>query len=375
MVRRALVTTGSALAVGLAIHTFVNLRNLRSPNTNAPGVHERVSVLIPARNEERHIEHTVVSVLQQLGVPQLEVIVLDDGSTDRTARILAGIDDERLTVLHSPTDDVPDGWLGKPWACQRLGERAAGEIIVFVDADVHLEPWALRALVETLRSAGVSLVAPYPRQLAETWLERLVQPLVTWSWVATMPVRWAENSLRPSLSAANGQLMVFDAAAYRDIGGHGAVQQEVIEDVALMRALKRAGHHTTTVDGSHLASCRMYDGTQQVVDGYTKSLWSAFNGPAGSLGVNALLLGTGLLPLMAGIFGPSRSMRVIGGIGYAAGVASRAAVAQRTREKRLDAIAHPASILAFSALNVLSWWRHLRGTNTWKGRPIGMTSE
>jgi len=373
VVMRALVTAGSALAVGIAAHTFVNLRKLRSPNTNAPGVQERVSVLIPARNEERHIEHTVHSILQQLGVPHLEVLVLNDGSTDRTGEILASINDDRLKVLDSPTDDLPDGWLGKPWACQRLGEQAAGEIIVFVDADVHLEPWALRALVETLRSTGVSLVAPYPRQLAETWLERLVQPLVTWSWVATMPVRWAETSLRPSLSAANGQLLVLDAAAYRAIGGHRAVQQEVIEDVALMRALKRAGSHTATVDGSHLASCRMYEGTQQVVDGYTKSLWSAFNGPAGSVAVNALLLGTGAVPFLALMFGSGARMRIIGGVGFAAGVASRLAVAQRTRERQLDAIAHPASIVAFSTLNVLSWWRHLRGTNTWKGRPVGRT--
>jgi hypothetical protein len=142
-----------------------------------------------------------------------------------------------------------------------------------------------------------------------------------------------------------------------------------------MRALKRAGYHTTTVDGSHLASCRMYDGTQQVVDGYTKSLWSAFNGPAGTVAVNALLLGTGVLPYIALIFGPGKRMRLIGGIGYAAGVVSRFAVAQRTRERRLDAIAHPKSILAFSVLNVLSWWRHVRGANTWKGRPVRMTSE
>jgi len=371
VVNRQIVAIGSVIAVGLAAHTLWNLRQLRRPDPGAPRVDEPVTVLIPARNEVAHVRETVMSVLDQDGIDDLTVIVLDDASTDGTSEVLASIDDARLTVITGTDEPLPTGWLGKPWACQRLSAAANTDVLVFADADVHFEPWALRAAIGELRGSGFALIAPYPRQLADSWLERLVQPLVTWSWVATMPLRWAETSVRPSLSAANGQFLVFDATAYRAIGGHEAVAGDVIEDVAIMRALKRAGFNTATVDGSHLASCRMYDGSDAVIDGYSKSLWAAFNGPAGSIGVNALLLASGVVPYVAFIFARDRRTKLIGAIGYGAMVTSRAAVAIRTGERVFpDVLAHPNSIVAFSALNVLSWVRHLRGTNTWKGRAV-----
>ena len=368
---RAATVVGSMLAVGIAAHTAVNLRSLRRPDPQSPSVAERVSILVPARNEERTIERTVRSLLAQQGLDDLEVLVLDDGSTDLTASILGAITDPRLRVITGADESPPDGWLGKPWACARLAEQATGSVLVFADADVDFEPDAVRAAVNELRSGGFALIAPYPRQLAETWLERLVQPLVVWSWAATMPLGWAERSTRPSLSAANGQFLVFDAAAYRDMAGHAAVRDVVLEDIGLMRALKRHGARTATVDGSHLATCRMYDGTAAVVDGYAKSLWSAFNGPAGSIGANAMLTSAFVIPAIAMVAARDRRTRAIGAVGYAAGVASRAMVATRTGERVLpDVAAQPASIAAFGVLTAISWSRHLRGTNRWKGRTL-----
>lgn len=365
------IRIGSGTALALAVHTAVNLRLLRRPNVEAPATPERVSVLIPARNEEAHIEQTVRSLLAQTGIDDLEVIVLDDGSSDRTAAILRTIDDARLTVITEPDLAPPDGWLGKPWACQRLADRATGSVLVFADADVHFERDAVRAAVDELRAAGFALVAPYPRQIADTWLERLVQPLVTWSWVATMPLGWAERSTRPSLSAANGQFLVVDTASYRAIDGHGAVRGDVLEDIALMRAMKRAGHRTATVDGSQLAECRMYDSPEAVTDGYGKSLWAAFNGPAGSVAVNGLLVAAYVVPAIGMVAARTRATRVHAVLGVAAGVTSRVLVAHRTGERAWpDALAQPASITAFVALNALSWQRHVTGTNTWKGRPV-----
>ena len=371
MVIRALTAVGAGIALAITGHTVVNLRSLRTPRRDATPGSERVSLLIPARNEQAHIEETVRSALAQQDINGLEVIVLNDGSTDRTGEILASIIDPRLTVITGGQEPLPPGWLGKPWACARLARRAEGSVLVFVDADVHLEPWAARAALAEMRAGSFSLVAPYPRQVATSWLERLVQPLVTWSWAATLPLAWAEQSHRPSLSAANGQFIAVDARAYRSIGGHAYVRGEIVEDVALMRAFKTAGHLTATVDGSSLAQCRMYEGAGAVANGYAKSLWSAFGGPAGSVAVNALLLTAYVVPPAAMIASRDRRTRALGLAGYAAGVASRALVARRTGERVWpDAATQPASILAFSVLNAVSWRRHLRGTNSWKGRPV-----
>lgn len=370
---RAVVATGTLLACAIAAHTVANLRHLRRPDPQAPEVDEPVTVLIPARDEEAHIATTLRSVLGQSGVPSLAVLVLDDGSNDATASIVADIAaaDSRVTLVRGADTPPPSGWLGKPWACARLAEQASGSVLVFVDADVVLGPHAVRAVTATLREQGLGLVAPYPRQIAGSWLERLVQPLVTWTWAATMPLRWAETSLRPSLSAANGQLLAFDAADYRAMGGHGAVRDDVLEDVGLMRAMKRSGRRTATVDGSHLAECRMYDGPQALVDGYAKSLWSAFNGPVSSAAATGLLVLVYVVPAAAAVGARSPRTRAIGALGYAAGVASRALVARRTGEPVLpDTLAQPASIVALSALTAVSWVRHLRGTNTWKGRAV-----
>jgi Glycosyl transferase family 2 len=370
MVMKRLTTIGSLSAVAIAAHTVVNLNALRKPNVVAPPLLEKISVLIPARNEADNILRAVSSVLASIGVPHLEVLVLDDGSTDATAAIVSGIDDPRVRLI-TGTEEPPTGWLGKPWACKRLSLEASGPVLVFIDADVELSPDAIRASVGELRARNFSMVSPYPLQIAESWLERLVQPIVTWSWCAFLPLDWSQRSTRPSLSAANGQFLVIDADSYRAIEGHASVAGEVLEDIALMRALKTSGELTCTMDGSAIATCRMYATTDEVVDGYAKSLWAGFGGPAGSIAVNLFMLTAYVVPPVAALTARSPRTRTLGVVGYAAGVASRALVARRTSARVWpDSAAHPVSITAFAVLSAISWSRHLRGSNSWKGRSL-----
>lgn len=366
-----LVAVGTALASGLALHAAINVRHLRRPDVGGCPVTERVSVLVPARDEQDHVGAAVADLLAQTGVPDLEVLVLDDGSTDSTAAVLSRFDDPRLTVLTAPDDAPPKGWLGKSLACARLAERATGSVLVFADADVRFAPDAVRACVAALRAGGFELVSPFPRQVAEDWLSRLTQPLLAWSVAATLPLGLARRSTRPALSAANGQFVVVDAATYRRAGGHAAVAGEVLEDIGLMRAVKSAGALAATLDGSRLAACRMYGTPSEVVDGYGKSLWSAFGGPFGSLAVvGALVLGH-VVPPLAALAGRRPGTRIVGALGYAAAVAGRAAVARRVGGLVWpDSAAHPASVLAFAGLTAESWRRHLAGTASWKGRAL-----
>ena len=370
MVTKRRTTIGSLSAIAIAAHTAINLNALRKPNVVAPPLMEKVSVLIPARNEAHNILRAVSSVLASSGVPNLEVLVLDDGSTDATAAIVSGIDDSRVRLI-TGTEEPPAGWLGKPWACKRLAHEATGSVLVFIDADVELSPDAIRASVGELRAHNFAMVSPYPLQIAESWLERLVQPIVTWSWCAFLPLDWSQRSTRPSLSAANGQFLVIDDDAYRAIDGHTSVASEVLEDIALMRALKTSGELTCTMDGSAIATCRMYATMDEVVDGYAKSLWAGFAGPAGSIAVNLFLLTAYVVPPVAALTARSPRTRTIGALGYAAGVTSRALVARRTSARVWpDSAAHPASIATFAALSAISWSRHIRGSNSWKGRSL-----
>jgi hypothetical protein len=356
--------------MALAGHAILNARLLRTPGTGAATA-ERVSVLVPARDEADHIGLTLTDLLACQGVANMELLVLDDGSTDATPAILASISDARLRVLHGPNTRPPEGWLGKPWACHRLARQANGSVLVFADADVRFAPEAIAAAVAALRAGRFAMVAPAPRQVAETWCERLVQPLLAWSWLSTMPLRWAETSLRPALSSANGQFLVCDATAYWAAGGHRAVRGQVMEDIALMRAVKASGGYAATLDGTQLARTRMYRDAGEVVDGYGKSLWSAFGGPVGSAAVVATLVLGYVVPAAAAVVGPGPRLRAVGACGYAAGVIGRVVTARRMSDRLWpDAATHPASILAFAALNAVSWARHRRGTNLWKGRPV-----
>ncbi|MDT9591465.1 glycosyltransferase family 2 protein [Nocardioides zeae] len=373
-VSSGLVAAGTAVALGCLALTVDNLRRLRTPDAGAAPVPapEPVTVVLPVRDEAAAIEpctRAVRAAMDRLPGPA-RLVVVDDRSGDGTAELARRVaaEDPRVEVVAgAPT---PPGWLGKPWACQQGAETAdTGQrpgVLVFVDADVRLEPHALAASVALLRSSGLDLVCPYPRQQAHGTAERLVQPLLQWSWMSTLPLGLAERSARPSLTAANGQLLVVDAAVYGAAGGHGAVRREVLEDMALLRALKRVGGRGVVVDGSTVATCRMYEGAGALREGYRKSLWSAFGSPLGAAGVVALLVLAYVVPALAALRGSRAGL-----LGYAAGVASRVLVARRTGGRAWpDALAHPVSVLALGALTADSVVARRRGTLRWRGRPV-----
>ena len=363
-----IVRSLAGVAVLGAAHAVANTALLRRPPEHVPATARPVTVVLPVRDEEAAVGGCLTAVLAQRGVDRLRVVVVDDGSTDATVPVVRSVADERVRLVTAPP--LPPGWLGKPHACAvgaAAADPAPDEVLVFVDADVRLAPDAVAAAVAVLEDSGLDLVSPWPRPVAGTAAERLVQPLAPWLWATTLPLRLAERSPRPSLAAANGQFLAVTRRAYERAGGHAAVRDEVIEDVALLRAVKRTGGRGGPVAGSDLASCRMYTGWAALQEGYAKSLWASVGGsPAASAAAAAALTAVYVVPAAAALRGSRAGL-----LGYAAGVAGRAVVAARTGGRPLpDALAHPVSVLLFDVLMARSVLGHRRGDLRWRGRPV-----
>ena len=359
-----LTTIAVVLSLLLTINAIINHFVLIRPKPNL--ITAKVAILIPARDEENSITSAVRSALNQELLDDFEVVVLDDASTDATGEKLRAFADKNLTVITGDLD-VPQGWLGKSWACHRLSESVTADYLVFIDSDVTLEPLAVASAISSLTENQLHLVSPYPRQIAPIFLARLVQPLLQWSWLTTVPLRATRSTRRLSLAVANGQFLVCRADSYLASGGHQAIRGKVLDDIELLRSFYRNGFSGCVIDGSKIATCKMYETNQALIAGYSKSLWTAFGGPIGSLFVNVFFLFAYVYPLIGFLTG----RELLATLGLLSGITSRLVSAQSSGGRKLpDSLLHPISIVMFTFLNFVSWWRHLAGTNTWKSRDL-----
>ena len=253
-----------------------------------------VSVLIPARNEEANIAEAVACVLGSAGV-EMELVVLDDGSTDRTPVILAGIADPRLRVVSSP--GLPAGWSGKQRACWQLSRHARHALMVFVDADVRLAPDALLRMAGHMQRHPLQdLASGFPRQVTRTWAEQLLLPLIHFLLLGFLPMAAMRRQTSPALGAGCGQLFIARRDAYRRAGGHEAIRASLHDGVTLPRAFRRAGSMTGLFDASGFASCRMYSSAAQVWEGLLKNATEGMAKPVALPVWTVILAGGQVLP-------------------------------------------------------------------------------
>ncbi|HEY4899174.1 MAG TPA: glycosyltransferase, partial [Candidatus Nanopelagicaceae bacterium] len=288
-------------------------------------------------------------------------IVLDDHSRDTTAELLKGYPEVRSI---SGTN-LPDGWLGKNFACHQLVAHSTGSYLVFVDADVRLTERSVAAAITDMNSYGWDFISPYPRQIAMTFFERLIQPLLQWSWLVSIPLRFAEKRKFASMVIANGQFFIIKRQAYLDVGGHKVIRQDVLDDLALARLLVKQGFEGGVADGSEVSECRMYRNKSELFAGYTKSLWRAFGSPLGALVGSLLLVLSGVLPLLFAVAGYRTAW-----IGYFLILLSRYVVAIRTRSTLSTALLHPLAIVVLIYLIANSWYQKLTGQLVWRGRSL-----
>lgn len=338
----------------------VNCVQIRSPKSSSELL-ESVGVVVPMRNEAENVEGLVATLAAQIG--DLHFYLLDDNSEDSTYELLQKFTahDSRFTVIKGAP--LADGWIGKTWALQQLFEAANEEVLVSIDADVRLTNDAINRAVTALRAARLDFISPYPRQIAESFGERLIQPLLQWSWLTTVPLRYAESSGQKSMAVANGQFFVVRRSALNSIGGYAAVKHAVIDDVFLARELISIGSSGTVINGSEIAETRMYSSWHEIEAGYGKSLNKAFGSIFGAVFVISFLFATSIAPLILGLLG-----NPYGWLGFAAIVGTRMLSAIKSRGRLLDSVLHPVSVVALIYLIVYSYL--MRGNVQWKGRTI-----
>lgn len=358
LITAALITI--LLITLLNVGTFPRLQVSTRP-INAP----LVSILIPARNEARVIGETLRCLLAQ-DYPHFEILLLDDHSTDGTGMIVRDLADPRLKVIDGAP--LPAGWMGKNWACHQLSTHAQGDYWIFTDADVRWEAGALSAVITAAQQHQADLLTVWPTQQTVTWGERLIVPLMALAIIGYLPVIGTHYSPFSIFAAACGQCMVWRRGAYQQIGGHQAVRSTVLEDVTLARLVKAAGLRLWMFDGAGVILCRMYDSWPAVRDGYAKNILAGYGNS-----IPILLLATVfhwlifLVPPLWWLFG--------GGVWAFAltvlGITIRMITAAFTRQRVIDGLAMPISVVLMTVIAFQSiYWQLRYGGPAWKGRII-----
>ncbi len=374
-----------AMLVLLSINLFTFYRLPATPTRTitdeAPA--PLVSILVPARNEERCIEACVRSLLAQRYAP-LEILVLDDQSSDATAQMVQSIIDAlpydqqgRLRLLRGET--LPAGWIGKNFACQQLAQHARGEYLLFTDADTIHEPGMVQAVIECMQCSHVALLTAQPEHVLGSLGECLIVQLLNFTILTLLPIALIRRRPEASLATGNGQLLCFQCAAYERIGGHASVKGRMLEDVLLARKIKAAGYPMIFVDALHVVHCRMYYSFAEVWRGFSKNLYAFYNytplfALLGLLLNLALFVAPPLL-VMLSIVTPLPSMITLFGLlAYLIAALMRLLLALRfVRTQRIlslvSCLLHPISIAleCLILLNSMRWYYRKKGSQ-WKGR-------
>jgi chlorobactene glucosyltransferase len=344
-----------------------------------------ISICIPARNEESVIERAVKSALEQ-HYPRLEVLVLDDESTDRTPNVLNELKEKypgKLSIINGETK--PDDWLGKSWACHQLSRKAKGEILYFIDADVWLGPAAVQRAIRSLDHFDIDFLTVWPLQELGTFWEKLVIPVLYYGLLTLLPARyvyenprWLPSSLAdrtaPVFAAACGQCMVFRREAYEKIGGHESVKQDIVEDVALAKQIRRNGFRMRMFHGEDAVWCRMYTSGVEMWDGFRKNFLAIFDNSVPKFLLMALMnFIVYVCPpiiLAATIWTGNTFHALLAGASLLLMITQRVILAGWYQWSTGMAFLQPLSVLWFHVLGIRVLFDHYLGERArWKDRP------
>ncbi|RME35661.1 MAG: glycosyltransferase [Thermoflexia bacterium] len=268
------VLTAILLVVGLNLIANLRMVGRATPTEVNPAGLELVSVLVPARNEARNIRRCLESLLAQ-EYPLIEILVLDDNSTDETTDIVLEIArrDPRVRLLRG--SPLPQGWMGKNYACHQLAQHARGEWLLFTDADTEHHPQTVAWALTAAKRNRADLVTLIPRAVTHTFGEALLLPIIPFGVMGGFPLALGARLRIPFLTMAIGTFLLFRREAYERIGGHEAVRGEIAEDVVLARRMRKHGGTVLLLDGSEHLNVHFYRGFWETWHGLAKSAFAA----------------------------------------------------------------------------------------------------
>jgi len=236
----------------------------------------RVSVLVPARNEEKNIKNCVTSLLEQ-DYPNYEVIVLNDSSEDGTGDILKSIRQDYPGLKIITGKQLIEGWTGKTYACKQLAEEAKGEWLLFTDADTIHKKSSLKEAMYTALYRNADLLSVIPKNEMATFSEKLIMPMLYFTSFVLLPHYFVDKKGFAKFAMAFGPFMLFRKSSYDKIGGHESVKCSILEDVNISKKIKAAGLQLVVADGQSQCTVRMYRNFKEIWNGFSKNIFAGFN--------------------------------------------------------------------------------------------------
>jgi len=254
---------------------LVNLIFIQKYSNEKANFNGLVSVLIPARNEEKNIAN-ILNDLQNQGYSNIEIIVFNDQSTDKTEEIVTefSLIDSRVKLINS--NGLPDGWLGKNYACYSLSKHAKGNYLLFLDADVRISNDIIINTIGHSIKHNLGLLSIFPKQIMMTLGERVTVPNMNFILLSLLPLILVRKSKYPSLAAANGQFMLFKSKVYFDTNPHELMKANKVEDIEIARYFKNKNIPIACLTGNDTIKCRMYEGFTEAVNGFSKNVINFF---------------------------------------------------------------------------------------------------
>ncbi len=336
-------------------------------------VNRKVSILVPARNEEKNIGRCLDSLLKQ-NYPNFEIIALDDSSTDKTLEVLEIYANSYDNIKAVKGEPLPEGWIGKNWACRQLAWHATGEIMIYTDADVWHDSSAVSKTIGLMEKHDLDFISAFSQQKTVTFFEKLIIPVIDLI-IYSFLILWSTKLLKSKmLAAANGQWLAIKKSVYDDIDGHESVKDKIVEDVELSKLIKARGYRILTTAGTGIVFCRMYSSLTEIWEGLTKNL---FGISANSFFVLFIFLSIITISAIIPFFLLFTKVFLIAAlISIALNILWRSLLAVRFGHPFLiGVLLHPISALFLIAIGLNSAIKSKFGKVSWKGREFRLNAK